>query len=216
MPGDQRDPAAGGAAGEALPPSVAAKVSAVIAAAESLASDLRHEAEERAQARLREAEAEAERYLEEARRSAGGLAGESPARLLELSDAVIDRSAAVLEQLDREAASRRELRVLLELLVDAAERLAGEARPGDAPSERAERSAEPLSDVVPFRRPRAAGRSDDAEDELEPPGDARLVALQMAVAGSSRGEVAAHLRRAFDIQEPHAILDDVFGKVLRR
>jgi hypothetical protein len=40
---------------------------------------------------------------------------------------------------------------------------------------------------------------------------ARLVALQMAVAGGNRGEVEAHLRRAFELDEPGAILDDIFG-----
>jgi len=40
---------------------------------------------------------------------------------------------------------------------------------------------------------------------------ARLVALQMAVAGGNRGEVETHLRRAFDLDEPDAILDDIFG-----
>jgi len=40
---------------------------------------------------------------------------------------------------------------------------------------------------------------------------ARLVALQMAVAGGNRAEVEGHLRRAFDISEPAPILDDVFG-----
>ena len=40
---------------------------------------------------------------------------------------------------------------------------------------------------------------------------ARLVALQMAVAGSARGEVEAHLRKTFDLGDPAAILNDVFG-----
>lgn len=40
---------------------------------------------------------------------------------------------------------------------------------------------------------------------------ARLVALQMAVAGGNRGEVEAHLRRAFDLDQPADILDDIFG-----
>jgi outer membrane biosynthesis protein TonB len=40
---------------------------------------------------------------------------------------------------------------------------------------------------------------------------ARLVALQMAVAGGNRGEVEAHLRRAFELADPAAILDDIFG-----
>src|SRR4051794_20008364 len=41
---------------------------------------------------------------------------------------------------------------------------------------------------------------------------ARLVALQMAVAGGNRGEVEAHLIRAFDLPNPQSILDDVFGR----
>jgi hypothetical protein len=48
----------------------------------------------------------------------------------------------------------------------------------------------------------------DADQQL----GARLVALQMAVAGGNRGEVEAHLKRTFDLEEPSAILDDVFGQ----
>jgi hypothetical protein len=40
---------------------------------------------------------------------------------------------------------------------------------------------------------------------------ARLVALQMAVAGGNRGEVESHLRRAFELDDPRDILDDIFG-----
>lgn len=40
---------------------------------------------------------------------------------------------------------------------------------------------------------------------------ARLVALQMAVGGSSREEVAAELKRTFDLPDISPILDDVFG-----
>lgn len=40
---------------------------------------------------------------------------------------------------------------------------------------------------------------------------ARLVALQMAVAGSTREEVAAELERTFDLPDSSPILDDVFG-----
>jgi hypothetical protein len=41
---------------------------------------------------------------------------------------------------------------------------------------------------------------------------ARLVALQMAVGGSSRDEVDTELRRSFGLDDPSAILDDVFGE----
>jgi hypothetical protein len=49
----------------------------------------------------------------------------------------------------------------------------------------------------------------DAETRLE---DARLVALQMAVAGRTRDEVGAHLRSAFDVPDPDPILDHVFAQ----
>jgi hypothetical protein len=50
-------------------------------------------------------------------------------------------------------------------------------------------------------------RGFDGDDMLA----ARLVALQMAVAGSARSEVEAHLRKTFSLDEPGAILNDVFG-----
>jgi hypothetical protein len=55
--------------------------------------------------------------------------------------------------------------------------------------------------------PAAESRGFDGDDMLA----ARLVALQMAVAGSARVEVEAHLRKTFSLDEPGAILNDVFG-----
>jgi hypothetical protein len=53
----------------------------------------------------------------------------------------------------------------------------------------------------------AEPRGFDGDDMLA----ARLVALQMAVAGSARDEVEAHLRKTFELDEPGSILNDVFG-----
>jgi hypothetical protein len=53
----------------------------------------------------------------------------------------------------------------------------------------------------------AEPRGFDGDDMLA----ARLVALQMAVAGSARDEVESHLRKTFALEEPGAILNDVFG-----
>jgi hypothetical protein len=50
---------------------------------------------------------------------------------------------------------------------------------------------------------------DESETRLD---DARLVALQMAVAGRTREEVGAHLRNAFDVGDPGPILDHVFAE----
>jgi hypothetical protein len=55
--------------------------------------------------------------------------------------------------------------------------------------------------------PASESRGFDGDDMLA----ARLVALQMAVAGSARVEVEAHLRKTFSLDEPGAILNDVFG-----
>jgi hypothetical protein len=43
------------------------------------------------------------------------------------------------------------------------------------------------------------------------PSAARLVAIEMAVSGSSRAEVEQHLRDQLGVAEPEPLLDDVFG-----
>jgi len=45
----------------------------------------------------------------------------------------------------------------------------------------------------------------------EVPSAARLVAIEMAVGGSSRAEVEQHLRERLGVGEPEPLLDDVFG-----
>src|SRR5207302_3271444 len=91
--------------------------------------------------------------------------------------------------------------------------------PADAEAPSPEVAATPdpgASDVVRLdrREPPApeptAGAADrrEADEQLS----ARLVALQMAVAGGARGEVEAHLRRTFDLEDCTSILDDVFGQ----
>jgi hypothetical protein len=63
-------------------------------------------------------------------------------------------------------------------------------------------------DVVEFPRSEQPAARGSDDDQLA----ARLVALQMAVAGADRGEVATHLRVSFDLSDPTSILDDVFGR----
>jgi hypothetical protein len=55
---------------------------------------------------------------------------------------------------------------------------------------------------------------DDARNgntEVSVPSAARLVAIEMAVGGSSRAEVEEHLRGQLGVAEPEPLLDDVFG-----
>jgi vacuolar-type H+-ATPase subunit H len=86
-----------------------------------------------------------------------------------------------------------------------------DTEPESARPLRVARSEEPapasnITDLV--ARPAERTRAEE-DDELL---GARLVALQMAVAGGNRGEVEAHLTRAFDLPNPQSILDDVFGR----
>jgi F0F1-type ATP synthase membrane subunit b/b' len=66
---------------------------------------------------------------------------------------------------------------------------------------------EPATEQPSAEQPPTEQRGFDGDDMLA----ARLVALQMAVAGSARDEVEAHLRKTFSLDEPGAILNDVFG-----
>jgi vacuolar-type H+-ATPase subunit H len=69
-----------------------------------------------------------------------------------------------------------------------------------------EAAAEPaVVELVPDEAAERAAREPD--DQLS----ARLVALQMAVAGGKRDEVESHLKRTFDLPDVEGILDDVFG-----
>jgi hypothetical protein len=104
-------------------------------------------------------------------------------------------------------------------VVDAVEVVDEEPQSEPEPEPESERP----SPVERLRQAAAARAGNSGEDEKEQPapeqrgfdGDdmlaARLVALQMAVAGSARVEVEAHLRKTFALEEPGAILNDVFG-----
>jgi vacuolar-type H+-ATPase subunit H len=71
--------------------------------------------------------------------------------------------------------------------------------------------APPRRDPVP-PRPEPVQETRRVDDHNDARFDgARLVALQMAVAGSTREEVHAELQRAFRLPDPSSILDDVFG-----
>ena len=94
-----------------------------------------------------------------------------------------------------------------------AEEAAGEVTPLRKPDEPSEEiAAVEVVDLVEQRRD--ALREDEADDDRREPDEqlsARLVALQMAVAGGNRGEVEEHLRRTFEVGDLAGILDDVFG-----
>lgn len=161
-------------------------VRSIVTAAEDVAKAVKREAEQRADARLEEADIEAVRRLTEADR----IVAKRRRRVAELSDAIVARAESVLGELEEAAAARHALGRIVELLAESGERLDSESAPaGDA------RGA-PASEI-------------DGVASFDGP---RQVALKMAVAGSNRREVAAHLQLTFGLQEPGAILNDVFGE----
>jgi hypothetical protein len=87
----------------------------------------------------------------------------------------------------------------LEDLLAAVERLRGEISNGGGPATAV--APPPPPPPPPQRPPGPASEIDEA----------RLVALEMAVAGRGRAEVGAHLRAAYEGADIDAILADVFG-----
>lgn len=176
------------------------RVRAIVAAAESMAAAVRSDADAYAEARRREADAEADRRLREASEQAEALLSEQLARVRELSEQVARALREAGERAGRGLGGAGSSRSPAD--ADEEEHpMAEEVRPLRPPGERETR---PLRPVAPPELP----RSDD-ETRLD---DARLVALQMAVAGRTRDEVGAHLRKAFDVPDPEPILDHVFAE----
>jgi small-conductance mechanosensitive channel len=220
---------------------VAERVRAVISAAEAAASALRHEAEQDAQMRRRATEEEARHYLEDARRDAEAFLRERQRRIAELSDEILERSEKILARLDRADEVKHQLQELVDALGETAAQIAtgvggGTARASrrepEPPAPEPEPAPPPVAEEPPIvetepvpepeegeveivelprteeEEPVPAGRGADDDEDLA----ARLVALQMAVAGANRGEVEVHLRGNFTLDDPARILDDVFGR----
>jgi hypothetical protein len=84
-----------------------------------------------------------------------------------------------------------------------AQRLLSLAETALAQADATRRAVEALLTEVGPRRPAPA-----PDTRLDA---ARLVAIEMAVAGRSRQEVGAHVRESYELGDVEALLDDVFG-----
>ena len=157
----------------------------------------------------------AERGAAELREDAGRQAKAHVARV----EAAADGMLAKLDALQGELGS------LLDGLRASGERLgeglaALQAEVGDVdPLPAAEPAPEPEEPVAEAPEPEP-----DPEPEPEPPkppaddadeAGARIIALNMALGGSSREETAAYLAENFTLSDPGALLDDVYAKVGR-
>jgi hypothetical protein len=171
---------------EGLPESAGDLPDAIAARVEGIVRAAEREAEavQRDLAAQREAaEAELQRYLVEARDRAAMLSGDRTQQLRELTGELVERAEGTAHQ--------------LEALLDALKRTVAALDTGTADGE--------TQSPPPAAEPAAVGRRDLSA--------ARLVAIEMAVAGRTRDEVDEHLRDAFDVGDTRALLDDVFGAV---
>jgi len=162
------------------------------------------------------------RILEAAERSAADLR-EDAGRQAEEHVARVEAAAGdMLAKLD---GLQTELDGLLDALRTRGERLveglaALQARVGDVdPMPAAGPASEPEDFAAAAPQP---GPEPEPEPEAEPdPADgadeagARIIALNMALGGSSREETAAYLAENFSLADADALLDDVYAKVGR-
>jgi cell division septum initiation protein DivIVA len=144
-----------------------------------------------------DAEAEARRYLAQARVEADRLSDGRVAELADLIDTLLGQAISLRQEAGRLQASLEAARA----------RIAGEDEPASP--------AEPREEQVEAPRLRAVDAGEPPVAEPEGPradaAGARLLATQMAVSGSSRGEIAQRLRSGFEIEDADAILDAILG-----
>lgn len=145
-------------------------------------------AEKAAAGIIDDAEAQARDYLEEARARADRIADQRAQEMSALADTLAERAEAVKRQSDEL------LRALAQAKLQAEEEL-----PPVAPAT----VTAPVHHLKPVEQPLAAPPSADG---------ARLLATQMAVAGSSRLEIESRLQTEFGIADAGPILDAILGR----
>jgi hypothetical protein len=171
------------------------RVRAVIEAAEQSAAELRAEAAQEIDAQLKRAEAVAGRLAERANTIEQALQG--------IADSVRDELSALRADLE-------ELRAVGEGVAEvranaAAEPAPAEPEPRPEPAEPEPEPAEP--EPEPAASPAAGPPAGDGHE------GARVIALNMALNGSSREETARYLDENFELENPEALLDEVYARV---
>ena len=182
------------------------RVKAVLEAAEQSAAELRAEAAEEIDAQLTKAQAIAERLSQRADEIERALQG--------LADTVRDELSALKADLE-------ELRAVGEGVAEAREEAAesAAAEPAAAPPA-AELAEEPAAEPAPAEEaapeesePPTASPAQPAASSGAGPEGARVIALNMALGGSSREETAHYLSENFELDDPEALLDEVYARV---
>jgi hypothetical protein len=179
------------------------RIHAIIDAAEKAAAGI-----------IEDAEAQARRYLEESRRRSERFAEERAKELSEVTDSLIERAETVKRQSDELIAALGNARRQLEdrVIDDLGLASAGEASDAGEPERQPAPHLKPV-DPVPPPAEQAPPVGPEANSTLsgESSAPARLLATQMAVAGSSRAEIESRLRSEFGIEDVGGMLDAILG-----
>jgi hypothetical protein len=206
--------------------SAAEKVRAILEAAEQSASELRAEAAEEIEAQLERAQTVAARLSERADQIERSLQGLADSLRDELSavKADLEELRAMGEGVGEKRAEAAETAAKAQAA--AAEPKAAEPetpaaepeseRPPQPPTEpRPEPRPVPPAEPVPEPQPPAAAEP-AAAASTPPAGDghegARVIALNMALNGSPRDETARYLSENFELDDPDALLDEVYAR----
>jgi DivIVA domain-containing protein len=199
-----------------LAETAAERVGSIIEAAERKAAEIESEARKQAEELLARARQESREQVERAQAAA--------AKLVEQAEGLREAVAG----LGQEAGGQ--LRQSMEGLGERLAEMRGAETPAPEVDPEPARVPEPTPEPVPEPTPeRIPEPTPVPEVEPEParvpeptPGGngggggdaqaARLVAMKMALDGSSREEVAAHLAERYGLDDPSELLDDVFSR----
>jgi hypothetical protein len=184
------------------------KQSAAATAAEKVRAIL--EAAEQSAAALR---AEAAEEIDEQLERAHGVAARLSERAEQMERSLENLADSVREELSALKADLEELRAVGE---GVGERRAAERPPRPPTEPRPEPPpAPPPEPAEP--EPAAAEPAAEAPASPLPAGDghegARVIALNMALSGSPRDETARYLSENFELDDPEALLDEVYARV---
>jgi DivIVA domain-containing protein len=198
---------------ETLAANASEHVRAIVEAAETSAAEIQRHAAQEAQAIRGEASAEAKAARGQARNEAR----EYVAKVAQVTAAMLERLEVVQNEvtglIESLRASGSRLSAGLQTLERELEALSG-SDPGGAPQPVAGapelREAEPLEDEVQVQETSEKVHGDALAGDLD---DARLVALNMALNGSSREDTERHLAENFKLRDRRRLVDEVYASV---
>ena len=149
--------------------------------------------------------------LEAAEQSASELRAEAAQEI----DAQLERAQAVTARLSERAEQiERSLQALADSVRDDLSALKADLEELRAVGEGVgERPPQPPSEPRPEPRPAPPTEPPDPEPAAEGHEGARVIALNMALSGSPRDETARYLSENFELDDPEALLDEVYARV---